>query len=46
MDIQLASNFERYLYYLIDGSQHQLKEMMTEFSCSGKLVINPDFLKR
>lgn len=31
MDIQVASNFERYLYYLLDGRSNTLVEKMDEF---------------
>lgn len=44
MDIQLASNFERYLYYLNDRNPQQLMGMITEFTSSGKLTINADLV--
>ncbi|MGM0415587.1 MAG: threonine synthase [Thermodesulfobacteriota bacterium] len=31
MDIQVASNFERYLYYLLDGDSSALIQMMEDF---------------
>ncbi len=40
MDIQLASNFERYLYYLTDCNPQKLKEMMATFTESGKLILD------
>ncbi len=41
MDIQLASNFERYLYYL-NGSDPQItRGNMEEFSRSGRLSFSP-----
>ena len=42
MDIQLASNFERYLYYLNDRNPQQLKGMIAKFTTSGKLTIGSD----
>lgn len=38
MDIQVASNFERYLYYRIGQDSEKLREMIRQFSQSG--VIN------
>ncbi len=46
MDIQLASNFERYLYYLADRNPQQLKGMISEFTSSGELAINSDLFKK
>ncbi|MBN2808208.1 MAG: threonine synthase [Deltaproteobacteria bacterium] len=40
MDIQLASNFERYLYYLNDCNAAKLKEMMAEFTTSGEIKVS------
>jgi len=46
MDIQLASNFERYLYYLNDRNPQQLKKMVAEFTTFGTLTINSDLFKK
>ncbi len=46
MDIQLASNFERYLYFLADCNPQKLKEMMAVFSKSGKLTLDPELFAR
>ncbi len=46
MDIQLASNFERYLYFLNDCDSRKLKEMMSVFTGSGSLKIGANLLKR
>ena len=54
MDIQVASNFERYLYYLNNEDQQQTRLCMEEFAESGKLAfdevklarIQSDFLAR
>ncbi len=50
MDIQAASNFERYLYYLLDRNGDRTKDAMQQFSQTGKLdlashkdLINRDF---
>ena len=37
MDIQVASNFERYLYYLLDCNASEVVRMMNNFKQSGKL---------
>jgi threonine synthase len=39
MDIQVASNFERYLYYLLDGNPERVRSEMTEFGKSGVLTV-------
>lgn len=39
MDIQIASNFERYLYYLNQKDAGKVTELMNEFQLNGKLVI-------
>ena len=46
MDIQLASNFERYLYFLNDYDSLKLEEMMAVFGDSGSLEIDANLLKR
>lgn len=46
MDIQRASNFERYLYYLLDGDSGRLKEMMGKFSADGCLRIEGEIKER
>jgi len=43
MDIQISSNFERYLYDLAENSSKQLKLWMDEFEQSGKLKIESNF---
>lgn len=42
MDIQVASNFERFLYYNVDGDGEKVTEMMTTVRKTGKLQI-PNF---
>lgn len=48
MDIQAASNFERYLYFLLDGEPERTRDMMAEFLSSGKIDLSPyqDQIKR
>lgn len=43
MDIQAASNFERYLYYLMDSEPDLVRESMLKFSVDGKLYLQ-DYL--
>ena len=40
MDIQIASNFERYLYYLHDGDSAALRADMEQFAQSGRLDLS------
>jgi len=40
MDIQIASNFERYLYYLRDQDGAQVKRDMDGFAASGRLDLS------
>lgn len=40
MDIQAASNFERYLYYLVDSDAARTRELMEEFAKNGKLDLS------
>ena len=42
MDIQLASNFERFLYYELNGDSAQVRAVMAEVSASGSYRF-PDF---
>ena len=46
MDIQISSNFERYLYYLSGKSSEQLVEWMDTFKNTGKLTIEGDLLAK
>ena len=39
MDIQVASNFERFLYYYFDQDSTRLCEFMSEFNTTGKASI-------
>ncbi len=40
MDIQSASNFERYLYYLMDSEPDRTRDCMQEFATSGKIDLS------
>lgn len=42
MDIQLASNFERYLYYLYAGNSEKTRLAMEELSQNGSLTFSPE----
>ena len=44
MDIQVASNFERYLYYLYGGDPERTKKDFDQFSQSGKLNFDENLL--
>ncbi len=39
MDIQIASNFERYLYYLMDGDAAALRGLMEQMAREGRITI-------
>jgi len=41
MDIQVASNFERYLYYRVGSSPDALRALMGEFRRTGRLRVAP-----
>ncbi|MAT83522.1 MAG: threonine synthase [Gammaproteobacteria bacterium] len=40
MDIQVASNFERYLYYLMNGDSARLRAFMQDFATTGRAVLD------
>lgn len=40
MDIQVASNFERYLYYRVGCDSEKLSVMMQHFSATGSLLVD------
>ncbi|MBC2604352.1 threonine synthase [Puniceicoccus vermicola] len=39
MDIQVASNFERFLYYRVDGDSSKVSSWMKEFASSGRVEL-------
>lgn len=46
MDIQVASNFERYLYYLLDERAESVADLMETFRETGRLVVDPVTLSK
>lgn len=46
MDIQVASNFERYLYYLLDEDAQKVSALMESFKTEGQIVISEDLLRK
>ncbi|MCR8634392.1 MULTISPECIES: threonine synthase [Paenibacillus] len=46
MDIQVASNFERYLFYLYGGDAATVTSLMAQFKAEGRIVIPEQLLKR
>ena len=46
MDIQIASNFERYLYYLLDEQADQVVAMMNQFNRDKKMIFTPDQIEK
>jgi threonine synthase len=44
MDIQLASNFERYLYYLMDSRPEAVRGLMEQMAREGRLAVPGDKL--
>jgi threonine synthase len=41
MDIQIASNFERYLYYRMGEDETRLQDLMKQFATDGRLSLSP-----
>jgi threonine synthase len=46
MDIQIASNFERYLFYLFNQDSERVARAMDDFSRKGSLVFDQDERER
>ncbi|MBT2737218.1 threonine synthase [Bacillus sp. ISL-7] len=46
MDIQVASNFERYLYYLLGENPDEVSALMEKFKSEGKIVVNEEQLRQ
>lgn len=46
MDIQVASNFERYLYYVLGEDSAKIGELMNQFKSEGQIVISGDALAK
>ncbi|WP_374723832.1 threonine synthase [Calidifontibacillus erzurumensis] len=45
MDIQVASNFERYLYYLLDENSSEVQSLMNQFKTTGKIEVSKEQLR-
>jgi threonine synthase len=46
MDIQISSNFERYLYYLMDEDPAKVRELMDGMARDGRLEVSEDKQQR
>lgn len=46
MDIQVASNFERYLYYLLGEDSTAVADLMEKFKSEGKIVVSEEQLRQ
>ena len=46
MDIQISSNFERYLYYLMDEDSAKVRELMDDMVRDGRLEVSEDKQER
>jgi threonine synthase len=46
MDIQIASNFERYLYYLYGENPETVDSIMAEFRAHGRIVSSPSTVQQ
>lgn len=46
MDIQVASNFERYLYYLNGEDAAAVTKLMAQFKEDGRVIVSGDLLKQ
>ncbi|MCF8565004.1 threonine synthase [Alicyclobacillus tolerans] len=46
MDIQIASNFERYLFYLYGQDAEKASALMAQFKAEGRIVVAGDALKQ
>lgn len=46
MDIQISSNFERYLFELYDRDSASVQAMMTEFATAGCFHVDPEHFQR
>ncbi len=46
MDIQVASNFERYLYYLFDENPARVRQAFASFATSGRMEFSDEEMSR
>ncbi len=42
MDIQISSNFERYLYYLLDQDPAQIRQLMEQMAATGSIQVSEE----
>lgn len=42
MDIQISSNFERYLYYLMDEDPQKVSELMAQMAAEGRIEVSEE----
>jgi len=45
MDIQVASNFERYLYYHVGGNGERVRDLMLQFAEEHVFRLDPDMIR-
>ncbi len=46
MDIQVASNFERYLYYILDEQAETVSDLMEKFKTEGEIAVSAETLAK
>ena len=46
MDIQISSNFERYLYYLMDENPDRVRELMEQMASAGRIEVSEEKQER
>lgn len=46
MDIQISSNFERFMFELLDRDSTALNAAMADFKAQGQYAVTPDFMAR
>jgi threonine synthase len=46
MDIQVASNFERYLYYLFNEDPARVRDCFSQFAATGRMTFTAEEMKR
>ena len=46
MDIQVASNFERYLYYLLEGNPEKVRQAFVQLRETGAIAVGEELLSR
>ncbi len=46
MDIQISSNFERYLYFLLDEDATQVRDLMEQMAQTGEIKVSPEKMQQ